>query len=91
MGRSSSQGEVAHVERTESVRQDDALDIESNKYESQGYADPSIQRENEAVLGSADSRAIERKYMRKLDMIILPMVIFLYFFGYLTRGNIAVS
>lgn len=33
----------------------------------------------------------EKKYLRKLDFIILPTISAFYFFEYLDRGNIAVS
>ena len=33
----------------------------------------------------------EKKYMRKLNWTILPMISALYFFSYLDRGNIAVG
>jgi hypothetical protein len=33
----------------------------------------------------------QKRYLRKLDLTILPMISTLYFFEYLDRGNIAVS
>jgi hypothetical protein len=33
----------------------------------------------------------QKRYLRRLDLIILPMISTLYFFEYLDRGNIAVS
>ena len=36
------------------------------------------------------SGAEERRYLRKLDAIILPMIALLYFFEYIDRSNIAV-
>lgn len=33
----------------------------------------------------------QKRYLRKLDLIILPMISLLYFFEYLDRGNVAVS
>lgn len=33
----------------------------------------------------------QRRYLRKLDFIILPMISLLYFFEYLDRANIGVS
>ncbi len=35
--------------------------------------------------------AAERRYMRRLNWIILPTISLLYFFEYLDRGNVAVS
>ena len=78
--------EVAQIESGRSDSQDEYAEVESK-----GYADPSIQNQTQEILNSPDSRAIERQYLRKLDLIILPTVSALYFFEYLDRGNIAVG
>jgi hypothetical protein len=60
--------------------------------ETKGYADAAIQKQNHEILdGTAEARRIERRYMRRLNMIILPTISALYFFEYLDRGNVAVS
>lgn len=41
-------------------------------------------------LDSPGAREAERKYIWKLDLIILPTISALYFFEYIDRGNIAV-
>ena len=57
-----------------------------------GYADACIQKQTLEILnGSAESRCIEKRYMRRLNMIILPTISALYFFEYLDRGNVGVS
>ena len=57
-----------------------------------GYADASIQKQNREILdGSAESRRIEKRYMRRLNKLILPTISALYFFEYLDRGNVGVS
>lgn len=38
---------------------------------------------------SAESKAAEKRIVRKLDMTLLPMVWVLYMFNYLDRNNIA--
>src|SRR6266566_238506 len=38
-----------------------------------------------------DDPEAHRRYMRKLNFIILPTISLLYFFEYLDRGNVAVS
>jgi hypothetical protein len=38
---------------------------------------------------SPESRAAERRLVRKLDMTLLPIVWILYMFNYLDRNNIA--
>jgi hypothetical protein len=59
--------------------------------EAKGYADAAIQKQNHEILdGTAEARRIERKYMRRLNIIILPTISALYFFEYLDRGNVAV-
>ena len=59
--------------------------------ESKGYADAAIQKQNREVFdGTDEARRIERRYMRRLNTIILPTISALYFFEYLDRGNVAV-
>lgn len=41
------------------------------------------------ILDSPEAREAERKYIWKLDLIILPTISALYFFEYIDRGNIA--
>lgn len=85
-----------------SIKQSDKveqkLDIdhveESFKTNAQGedgdYAPDSVQRTVE-ILQDAATAAAAKKYMRKLDWIILPAITFLYFLEYLDRGNVAVG
>ena len=77
---------------------DNAMQIEDGRpnvlddIEAKGYADAAIQKQNNQILdGTAEAHRLERKYMRRLDMIILPTISVLYFFKYLGRGNVAVS
>lgn len=42
------------------------------------------------ILDSPEAREAERKFIWKLDLIILPTISALYFFEYIDRGNIAV-
>lgn len=57
-----------------------------------GYVDPETQKETDWVLdGSEEARKIEKRYMRRLNYLILPTISALYFFEYLDRGNIAVG
>jgi hypothetical protein len=59
--------------------------------ESKGYADAAIQKQNREVFDSTDeARRIERRYMRRLNLIVLPTISALYLFEYLDRGNVAV-
>ncbi|EXJ70397.1 uncharacterized protein A1O5_06465 [Cladophialophora psammophila CBS 110553] len=58
------------------------------KTQEQYYADTEIQ-EHQHVLDTEDARDAERKYMKKLNLIVLPTISALYFFEYLDRGNIA--
>jgi len=69
--------EVAHAES----RQEDT--------QTNDYASPEVQK---AAHRFDDSGYIlaQKRYLRKLDLIILPMISTLYFFEYLDRGNIAV-
>lgn len=54
------------------------------------YAPAEIQKEVQH-LEDPDWIRAQKKYLRKLDFIILPMISSFYFFEYLDRGNIAVS
>lgn len=61
-----------------------------NDLEGTDYAPPEVQKKIQQL----DARELQRarkKYLRKLDFIILPTISALYFFAYLDRGNIAVS
>ena len=81
-------GDSSHIEQV-------AVDLdtvaEKIDMEAKGYAELEIQKETHEVLDDPDARKYERRYLRKLDMIILPTVSGLYFFEYLDRGNVAVS
>ncbi|KAH7350581.1 major facilitator superfamily domain-containing protein [Rhexocercosporidium sp. MPI-PUGE-AT-0058] len=57
---------------------------------------PDLEPENEKGLGRVENYDLEwvaaqKRYPRKLDLTILPMISTLYFFEYLDRGNIAFS
>ena len=54
------------------------------------YAPPDIQKEAQ-ILEDPEYVRAQKKYLFKLDCIILPTISVLYFFEYLDRGNIAVS
>ena len=71
--------EILHIEDNSSHTDIEATD----------YAPPEIQKEI-AVLDDPDWIAAQKRYLRKLDFTILPMISALYFFEYLDRGNIAV-
>lgn len=58
--------------------------------EQHGYADKDVQNETH-VLEDEEYKTAEKKYLRRLDLIILPTISALYFFEYLDRGNVAVS
>jgi hypothetical protein len=69
----------------------DTNHLEHVKHDEHGYADSYTQKQNHSILdGSEAARQIEKRYRRRLDMIILPTVSLLYFFEYLDRGNVAV-
>ena len=78
---------------------DNAIQLESSQdrnaldhIEAKGYADAAIQKQNHQILdGTAEAQRIERRYMRRLNVLILPTISALYFFEYLDRGNVAVS
>lgn len=54
------------------------------------YAPADIMREIQA-LQDPETVIATKKYMRKLDGVILPAITLLYFFEYLDRGNVAAS
>lgn len=54
------------------------------------YTVDEIQKETE-VLSAPVHTAAEKRYLRKLNFIILPTISLLYFFEYLDRGNVAVG
>lgn len=54
------------------------------------YAPDHIQQAVDDLNNATSSKAYKR-YMRKLDLIILPAITLLYFLEYLDRGNAAVS
>jgi len=52
---------------------------------------PRIEIQTEAQrLADPEYIAAQHKYLRRLDVIILPTISWLYVFEYLDRGNIAV-
>lgn len=61
-----------------------------NPYDTGDYAPAEIQKEVQN-LEDPDWIRAQKKYLRKLDFIILPTISSFYFFEYLDRGNIAVS
>lgn len=63
---------------------------ESSQDELDAYAPLDIQKETR-ILQDPEWFEKQKKYLRKLDMILLPTISILYFFEYLDRGNIAVS
>jgi hypothetical protein len=77
------------VWQIENLSEEDRVAVVSNE-EQNGYAPIDIQKE--AQLGD-DPERIENqnKYLRKLDMILMPTISLPYFFEYLDRGNIAVG
>jgi hypothetical protein len=74
-------GEINEVEHTLS-----SPDLDVNGTD---YAPPEIQKEIHR-LDDPEWRKAQKKYLRKLDFIILPTISALYFFEYLDRGNAAV-
>jgi hypothetical protein len=74
--------DIDHVE--------DAGESQRNEIDGVDYAPPEIQKEAH-ILEDPEYVRAQKKYLRKLDCIILPAISALYFFEYLDRGNIAVS
>jgi hypothetical protein len=75
--------------RIETLSEEDRVAVVPNE-ERNGYAPSDIQKEMQLV---DDPERIEnqKKYLLKLDMILMPTISLLYFFEYLDRGNIAVD
>lgn len=76
-----------HIENIASSNDDNAI-VDSNRDDD--YAPPDIQKETQILYDDQYLKA-QKRYLRKLDCIILPTISTLYFFEYLDRGNIAVS
>ena len=74
-----------HVEKGE---MDSPIKIDLDSLPAEGYAEAEIQKDIH-ILDDSEKQALERKYMWKLDSIILPTISTLYFFEYLDRGNVA--
>jgi hypothetical protein len=74
--------DIDHVEN--------AGESQQNEAEGLDYAPPEIQKEAH-LFDDPEYVRVQKKYLRKLDCIILPAISALYFFEYLDRGNIAVS
>lgn len=62
---------------------------ESQKQQVEDYAPEEVQKEVDR-LEDPEWITAQKRYLRKLDLIILPTVSALYFFEYLDRGNVAV-
>ena len=69
-------GEISHVE-------------DRNELDREDYAPPEVQKGIQ-LLDTQELQTARKKYLRKLDLIILPTISALYFFECLDRGNIAV-
>jgi hypothetical protein len=54
------------------------------------YAPAEIQKETR-ILEDPEWFTRQKRYLRKLDFILMPTISILYFFEYLDRGNIAVG
>jgi len=74
--------DIDHVE--------DARESQQGEAEGVDYAPPEIQKEAH-LLEDLGYILAQKRYLRRLDLIILPAISALYFFEYLDRGNIAVS
>lgn len=70
---------------------DEVAHVESRQKDTQAndYAPPDVQKAAHR-LDDPEWILAQKRYLRKLDLIILPMISTLYFFEYLDRGNIAV-
>jgi hypothetical protein len=73
----------------ENLSEEDRVAVVSNE-EQNGYAPIDIQKEAQLV-DDPEWIKKQKKYLRKLDLILMPTISLLYFFEYLDRGNIAVS
>ncbi len=77
---------TAHLDDAEKTKVPLATDVEVGDY--------ALDKIHQAVHRGADDperAAAEKRYMRRLNSIILPTISLLYFFEYLDRGNVAVS
>jgi hypothetical protein len=79
----------SHQEQVENYATDPAVDLETSKELAAGYAPEDIQQSAQ-ILEDPEIAHRKRRYIWKLDSIILPTISALYFFEYLDRGNIAV-
>jgi hypothetical protein len=81
---------MGHDERPTQLERlpEDIVGIES-KPKQDDYAPIEIQKEARA-LEDPEWISKQKKYLRKLDFILMPTISILYFFEYLDRGNIAV-
>lgn len=77
-------------EQVENFTAEQSVDLEISKELAAGYAPEDIQQSAQ-ILEDPEMAHRKRRYMWKLDSIILPTVSALYFFEYLDRGNIAVG
>lgn len=59
--------------------------------ESKGAATQEVSEQGVEAVDGGERRSLERKYLLRLDCMILPMISAFYFFAYLDRGNAAVS
>lgn len=57
--------------------------------EVQGYANKELVKRTHSILDDPEMKKLERRFIWKLDLIVLPTVSALYFFAYLDRGNVA--
>jgi hypothetical protein len=73
--------DVAHLEQAREENESEKVD---------DYAPEEIQNEARNLDDPAWVLA-QRRYLWKLDCIILPAISILYFFEYLDRGNVAVG
>lgn len=78
-----------YEEQVENLATDHPIDLENAKELAAGYAPEDVQQSAQ-ILGDPEFAQRKRRYVWKLDCIILPTVSALYFFEYLDRGNIAV-
>ena len=80
------------TEKDNKIHLEDGQSAPIEALETRGYADASIQKQNREILdGTVEAKRIERRYMWRLNYLVLPTISALYFFEYLDRGNVAVS
>jgi hypothetical protein len=77
-----------HIEDIPNRTNESIVDEEYGEKKDLQYASEEI-REQTRVLETPENLERIRRYMWKLDSIILPTISALYFFEYLDRGNIA--